>query len=142
MVLTDAQRQSLVARNVAEHVDSVAVGHREVATYTTAEVDALLSSIANDRIGHAWELALCGLRRGEIAGLRWSDVNLGGKTLSIANNRVDAGGKAVENDPKSAMSRRICRCPIVWCRCCAQRRRGRRPSGWRPGRVTAQANTS
>jgi integrase len=106
MVLTDAQRQGLVARNVAEHVDSVAVGHREVVTYTAAEVDALLRSIAEDRIGHAWELALCGLRRGEIAGLRWSDVDLGGKTLSIANNRVDAGGRAVENDPKSALSRR------------------------------------
>jgi integrase len=106
MVLTDAQRQGLVARNVAEHVDSVALGHREVTTYTGAEVDALLRSIADDRIGHAWELALCGLRRGEIAGLRWSDVDLGGKTLSIANNRVDAGGRAVENDPKSPMSRR------------------------------------
>jgi integrase len=68
--------------------------------------DVLLRSIADDRNGHAWELALCGLRRGEIAGLRWSDVDLGGKTLSIANNRVDAGGKPVENDPKSAMSRR------------------------------------
>ncbi len=29
-----------------------------------------------------------------------------GQTLSITNNRVDAGGRAVENDPKSAMSRR------------------------------------
>jgi integrase len=106
MVLTDAQRQGFVARNVAEHVHSVAVGHRDVATYTAAEVDALLRSTADDRLGHAWELALCGMRRGEIAGLRWSDVDLGGKTLSIANNRVDAGGRAVENDPKSALSRR------------------------------------
>ena len=65
----------------------------------------LLKSIAGDRLGHAWELALCGLRRGEIAGLRWSDVDLSGKTLSVKNNRVDAGGQAVENDPKSAMSR-------------------------------------
>ena len=49
---------------------------------------------------------MCGLRRGEIAGLRWSDVDLSGKALSVKNNRVDAGGQAVENDPKSAMSRR------------------------------------
>jgi integrase len=106
MLLADAQRQGLVERNVAEHVDPVAVGHRSVDTYTEAEVKMLLASIADDRLGHAWELALCGLRRGEIAGLRWSDVNLDGKTLSVANNRVDAGGKAVENDAKSAMSRR------------------------------------
>jgi integrase len=106
MVLADAQRQGLVSRNVAEHVDPVAVGHCAVDTYTEAEVQTLLKSIAGDRLAHAWELALCGLRRGEIAGLRWNDVDLDGKTLSIANNRVDAGGKAAENDPKSAMSRR------------------------------------
>lgn len=106
MVLTDAQRQGLVPRNVAEHVDPVAVGYRAVDTYTEAEVRILLASVAGDRLGHAWELALCGLRRGEIAGLRWVDVDIDAKTLSIANNRVDAGGKAVENDPKSAMSRR------------------------------------
>ncbi len=106
MVLADAQRQGLVSRNVAEHVDAVAVGYRSVDTYTENEVRTLLAAIADDRLGHAWELALCGLRRGEIAGLRWSDVDLDSKTLSVANNRVDAGGKAVENDPKSAMSRR------------------------------------
>ena len=59
-----------------------------------------------DRLGHAWELALSGLRRGEIAGLRWSDIDLDCRTLTIANNRVSAGGKTVENDPKSAASRR------------------------------------
>ncbi len=106
MVLADAQRQGLVPRNVAEHVDPVAVGHRSVETYTEAEVRTFLTSIADDRLGHAWELALCGLRRGELAGLRWADVDLDGKTLAVVNNRVDAGGKAVENDPKSAMSRR------------------------------------
>ena len=106
MVLADAQRQALVHGNVAEHVDPVAVRHRIVDTYTEEEVQALLVSIANDRLAHAWELALCGLRRGEIAGLRWVDVDLDGKTLSVMNNRVDAGGEAVENDPKSAMSRR------------------------------------
>jgi len=96
----------LVKRNVAEHVDPVPVGHRRVDTYTEAEVRTLLASIADDRLAHAWELALCGLRRGEIAGLRWADVDFDGKALSLANKRVDAGGRAVENDPKSAMSRR------------------------------------
>jgi integrase len=46
------------------------------------------------------------LRRGEIAGLRWADVDFEAKTLSIVNNRVMAGNRSVENDPKSAASRR------------------------------------
>jgi integrase len=106
MVLADAQQQGLVSRNVGEHVTHVGARHRPVDTYTETEVTALLAAIVDDRIGHAWELALSGLRRGEIAGLRWADVDLKAKTLSIVNNRVSAAGTTVENDPKSAMSRR------------------------------------
>jgi len=106
MLLADAQRQGLVRRNVGEHVAHVAVRHKHVDTYTEAEVTTLLAAIADDRIGHAWELALSGLRRGEIAGLRWCDIDLNAKTLSIVNNRVSAAGATVENDPKSATSRR------------------------------------
>ena len=95
-----------MARNVAEHVDHVAVRHKAVDTYSEAEVSTLLAAIATDRLGHAWELALTGLRRGELAGLRWADVDLDAKTLTIANNRVSAGGRTVENDPKSVISRR------------------------------------
>ena len=98
--------KGLIGRNVAELVNRVSKPHKPVDTYTEAEVEKLLAAIADDRLSHAWELALSGLRRGEIAGLRWSDVDLDAKTLSIANNRVDAGGKAVENDPKTALSRR------------------------------------
>ena len=133
MVLTDAQRQGLVPRNVAEHVDPVAAGHRAIDTYTESEVRTLIESIARDRLGHAWELALCGLRRGEIAGLRWTDVDLDGGSLSIANNRVDAGGTAVENDPKSAMSRRtLPAAGSAGVGACGRRRHGKRPNDWRP----------
>ena len=96
----------MVARNVAELVDRVGVAHKNVDTYTEPEVQQLLAAIAGDRLSHAWELALSGLRRGEIAGLRWSDVDLDAKSLTVVNNRVNAGGHTVENDPKSATSRR------------------------------------
>jgi integrase len=65
-----------------------------------------LAAIADDRLAHAWELALSGLRRGEIAGLRWADVDLKAKTLVVANNRLAAGSKTVEGDPQSEASRR------------------------------------
>jgi integrase len=50
------------------HVTHVAARHNPVDTYTEDEVTAILAAIADDRLGHAWELALSGLRRGEIAG--------------------------------------------------------------------------
>ena len=106
MVLADCHQQGLVTRNVSEYVTHVAVRHQNVDTYTEIEVTQILSAIDGDRLAQAWELALSGLRRGEIAGLRWCDVDLDAKTLSVVNNRVDESGKVVENDPKSAMSRR------------------------------------
>ncbi|HKI41775.1 MAG TPA: site-specific integrase [Mycobacterium sp.] len=105
-VLADAKAQGIVGRNVAELVDRVIKPHASVDTYTEAEVQKLLAAIGDDRLAHAWELALSGLRRGEIAGLRWADINLDEKTLAITNNRVAAGGRSVENDPKSGASRR------------------------------------
>lgn len=105
-VLDDAMEQKIVTASVAAKVARVSSAQKDVDTFTVAEVDQLRKQFAKDRIGHAWELALYGLRRGEIAGLRWSDVDLKAKTLAIANNRVSAGGTTVENDPKSHASRR------------------------------------
>lgn len=105
-LLEDAKRQGLVARNVAEHVSRVATAHRDMASFTEDEVRQLLNSIEDDRLAHAWHLALSGMRRGEIAGLRWADVDMDARTLTIRNNRVSAGGRSVEGDPKSFTSRR------------------------------------
>ena len=58
---------------------------------------------------HLWYLALSGLRRGEIAGLRWSDIDFAANTVTIARNRVQAGAaNVVENAPK--ICRRAARC--------------------------------
>jgi site-specific recombinase XerD len=105
-VLNDALDQKIVTLNVAAKVARVSSVHKDVATFTAEEVGHLRAQFGKDRIGHAWELALYGLRRGEIAGLRWVDVDLKVKTLMITNNRVSAGGATVENDPKSHASRR------------------------------------
>jgi integrase len=105
-VLADAVKQGLIARNAAALVDRLEPDFAPLDTYTEADVEKFLSVVSGDRLAHAWELALCGLRRGEIAGLRWSDVDLEAKTLLIANNRVSAGGQTTENEPKSKTSRR------------------------------------
>lgn len=47
-----------------------------------------------------------GLRRGELLGLRWSDVDLAKRTISVRNNRVQAKGRIVENPTKTASGRR------------------------------------
>jgi integrase len=105
-VLDDALDQKIVQTNVAAKIARVPTVYADVPTYDLAEIDQLRAHFVKDRIGHAWELALYGLRRGEIAGLRWSDIDLDAQTLTIVNNRVSAGGATVENDPKADASRR------------------------------------
>ena len=67
----------------------------------------LLKHVENDRLGHAWHLALSGLRRGEISGLRWSDVDLKAQTVTIAHNRVSVNGQAMDSQPKTDRSARV-----------------------------------
>ncbi|WP_342744612.1 site-specific integrase [Mycobacterium szulgai] len=97
-----------LSHNVAASMRKAARVHREMATYTPAEIRRVLRAADKDRNGHLWYLALSGLRRGEIAGLRWSDIDLDAGTISIARNRVQAGaGTVVEGDPKTLSSRRV-----------------------------------
>ena len=64
--------------------------------------------IAKNRNRHAWHLALAGLRRGEILGLRWGDIDLAARTLRIGKTRVDVGGRALDQDePKTASAGRV-----------------------------------
>lgn len=98
--------QGVAARNVAAKVERVPAERREMETFTAQEVRAFLASLDGDRIGHAWHLALSGLRREEVCGLRWRDVDLDAGVLRVVNARAMAGGRVVEGEVKTERSRR------------------------------------
>jgi integrase len=87
-----------VVRNIVEDVDRVPGKPKKFATYTPARVECVLRAIRKDGNRHAWHLALCGLRRGEIGGLRWTNVDLEARTLTIGPTRISVDGKAIEQD--------------------------------------------
>lgn len=63
---------------------------------------ALLARTAGSRWHIAWSLALClGLRRGELAGLRWGDVDLDKRLLVVSQQAQTVGGKVAICPPKS-----------------------------------------
>jgi integrase len=105
-VLKSEVQQGHAVRNVAELVDRIPSAPKPPDTFTTAEVQKVLAHIDGDRYGIAWQLALSGLRRGEISGLRWSDVDLDARTLSIEHTRLRFGKTLTEAAPKSAAGRR------------------------------------
>ena len=78
---------------------------REMQTLTADEIQQVLA--IGDRNRHLWYLAFSGLRRGEIAGLRWSDISFTDHTLTVCRNRVEVGKQIVENEPKTQSSRRV-----------------------------------
>jgi integrase len=53
-----------------------------------------------------WLVALTGLRRGEVAALRWLDIDLDAGTLTVHEQIVVVDGRDVVGFPKSASSRR------------------------------------
>ena len=62
-----------------------------------------------------WLGILAGLRKGELAGLRFSNIFVddGLAELHIVETRVAAGGKVFEKDPKSEAGRRVVQIPAI-----------------------------
>jgi integrase len=83
--------------------------HRdELRTWTAAEATAFLRSTEGDRYAPIFDLALnTGARRGELAGLRWEDIDLDAGTLAVRRNRVPVNWKVEEGTPKSRRARVI-----------------------------------
>ena len=66
-----------------------------------------MASVADDRLLAAWSLLLTrGLRRGELAGLRWDAVDVEGGSLRITRTRVLVDGQPVDSVPKTDAGKR------------------------------------
>lgn len=75
--------------------------------WTAHQLGAFLDATTHLRLHPAFVVAATtGMRRGELAGLRWSDWNRTTHTLSIARARKSIGGRSVETPVKTRSSRR------------------------------------
>jgi len=76
-----------------------------VAVWTAAQTAQFLHAIAGHRLHAAYHLiALRGLRRGEAAGRRWCDVDLGGKVAVISQQLQQYDGHLTVCPPKTPHS--------------------------------------
>jgi integrase len=101
-----AVNEGRLARNVVKlgKPPEYTSGRRD--TWSRAEVRTFLTAAANDRLHAAWLLTLYGLRRGEVLGLRWSDVDLKDRTLTVSQSRVLVDYKVYVEPPKSGNGHR------------------------------------
>ena len=112
--LGHAERTELVGRNVARLVVPPRIPRREIQPLSPDEARTFLGAIAGQRFEALYLVALgCGLRQGEILGLRWSDVDLDGATITVRQALQRVAGVFMLVEPKSSSSRRLVQLPGI-----------------------------
>jgi integrase len=92
----------LVARNVADAVTPPRVERKEMLTWSVAQVRTFLAVADQSTYGPVWLVLLgTGMRRGEVLGLRWEDVDWDRGTLRVAQSVLPYKGIGYIQEPKS-----------------------------------------
>jgi integrase len=107
IALSDAVRLKVLSHSPATSARLPRRQQPEMQAWSEDEASAFLAAMADDRLYPLWRVALTtGLRRGELAGLRWSDVDMTGGSLTVASTRVVAEG-VVTGEPKTRAGCRV-----------------------------------
>ena len=114
--LNAAERQEYITKNPMRAVSPPKKRQREAKFYTPEQLGILLDKAVGTRLElPVYICAYLGLRRGELCGLRWGDVDLEHKTITIENTRTQAGKKEIEKGTKTASSTRTLYLPDTLC---------------------------
>jgi len=109
--LGDAVRQNYLVRNAAAFAKVpkvTAVRRTEMRYWTSSELRRFLDASRESRHYTAWYLgANTGMRRGELLGLRWSDVDLDRGRLAVRRSLVSVSYEVQESDAKTKRSERV-----------------------------------
>lgn len=114
--LNAAERQEYITKNPMRAVSPPKKRQREAKFYTPEQLGVLLAKAVGTRLELPMFIcAYLGLRRVELCGLRWSDVDLEHHTITIENTRTQAGKKEIEKGTKTASSTRTLYLPDTLC---------------------------
>ncbi len=105
--LSDAIKWGLVERNAASTAEPPKLVRSEMRTWTAQDVRTFLRFIDNDSLKVVFTL-LCttGMRRGEVLGLRWSDVDFNNARLRVQQTLTSVEYQLVFGEPKTSRGRR------------------------------------
>jgi integrase len=128
------------ARNVVRLTDPPRVEPREPRFLDAAEARRLLDAAAGDRLEVVYVLAIfCGLRRGEIQALRWSDVDLDKREVHVRNTLHEETSGFRLGEAKSMSARRSIVMPTTVAAALAAHRQRQISESWLPSRSGTEA---
>jgi integrase len=105
--LGNAVDDGLIPRNPADRAHRMSTDRTEMRTWDREQLTAFLAHMVGDRLAALWRVAATtGMRRGELLGLRWRDVDLDAARLSVSRQLVKGDGGAVYGQPKTSKGRR------------------------------------
>jgi integrase len=103
----DAVRWGRLVRNPSDTADPPRGRAPEMKAWTADELRAFTAAMSRHRWAGVWALmATTGMRRGEVLGLRWSDVDLAAGTVTIRSTRIRYANRVDTSTPKTARGNR------------------------------------
>ncbi len=112
--LEHAMREDLTVRNAARLVRVATPPRRTFEPWTAQQTIDFLTASKADPMAPAFLLCIAlGLRRGEVLGLRWRDVDLDDGVLHVRQQLQRAGGRLQLVEVKTQRSRRVIPLPEV-----------------------------
>ena len=108
-----AEGRGLIEKNPMQFVKLPSVEKENGRAMTNEEISAMWTVAKRDRVGSiALPLLLgTGMRKGELLGLEWSDIDLEEGTITINKSWTNVGGKGTLCPPKTKSSYRIITLP-------------------------------
>jgi integrase len=110
--LKTAVTWNLISRNVCSFVSPPRLEQYEIQPLNVEQIQALLQVTEGHRMEALFKLAIAtGMRRGELMGLKWQDIDLEHGTLQVRRVLTRIPGKMpgkgyIESEPKTKKSRR------------------------------------
>jgi integrase len=110
--LNQAVKWGLIVRNPTDAVTPPKPQRREPQTLSSEQAKTLIDSVSEPRWKTIYVIAiLLGLRKSEILGLRWQDIDFNNNAISINNIVYEIDGKIYTGTPKTNTSRRTVAMP-------------------------------
>jgi len=98
----EAVRQQVIAYDPMGAVVLRKITHAPIEPWTPEQWRTFANGASSERLWPCWLVAADGgLRRGELAGLRWSDVDLDAGVITVTVARVQVGTEIHEGEPKT-----------------------------------------